>query len=75
VSLTALGEYRANGTFNAQNALDLVQTWVANPVYSDILFELRYTTKDFGGVKFPTVLPIHQVTRGGASPTIPWRSR
>jgi glyoxylase-like metal-dependent hydrolase (beta-lactamase superfamily II) len=50
-----------NGTFNDQNLLELVQTWVANPVYGDMLYELRYTNyKDFGGVKFPTVLHIHQ---------------
>jgi glyoxylase-like metal-dependent hydrolase (beta-lactamase superfamily II) len=61
VSFTAMGKYRVNGTFNDQNMLELVQTWVANPVYGDMLYELRYTNyKDFGGVKFPTVLHIHQ---------------
>ena len=61
VSFTAMGKYRVNGTFNDQNMLELVQTWVPNPVYGDMLYELRYTDyKDFGGVKFPTVLHIHQ---------------
>src|SRR2546425_2627103 len=61
VSFTAMGKYRVNGTFNDQNMLELVQTWVPNPVYGDMLYELRYTNyKDFGGVKFPTVLHIHQ---------------
>ena len=61
VSFTTMGKYRVNGTFNDQNLLELVQTWVANPVYGDMLYELRYTEyKDFGGVKFPTVLHIHQ---------------
>src|SRR3989441_2886414 len=61
VSFTAMGKYRVNGTFNDQNMLELVQTWVANPVYGDMLYELRYTNyKDYGGVKFPTVLHIHQ---------------
>src|SRR5437016_4267067 len=61
VSFTTMGKYRVNGTFNDQNQLELVQTWVANPVYGDMLYELRYTNyKDFGGVKFPTVLHIHQ---------------
>src|SRR6266853_1168559 len=61
VSFTTMGKYRVNGTFNDQNLLELVQTWVANPVYGDMLYELRYTDyKDFGGVKFPTVLHIHQ---------------
>jgi glyoxylase-like metal-dependent hydrolase (beta-lactamase superfamily II) len=61
VSFTAMRKYRVNGTFNDQNLLELVQTWVANPVYGDMLYELRYTNyKDFGGVKFPTLLHIHQ---------------
>src|SRR6266850_4074515 len=61
VSFTLMGKYRVNGTFNDQNLLELVQTWIPNPVYGDMLYELRYTNyKDFGGVKFPTVLHIHQ---------------
>src|SRR5947208_12247704 len=61
VSFTAMGKYRVNGTFNDQNMLELVQTWIPNPVYGDMLYELRYTNyKDFGGVRFPTVLHIHQ---------------
>src|SRR5215475_9419422 len=61
VSFTAMGKYRVNGTFNDENLLELVQTWIPNPVYGDMLYELRYTNyKDFGGVKFPTVLHIHQ---------------
>jgi glyoxylase-like metal-dependent hydrolase (beta-lactamase superfamily II) len=61
VSFTTMGKYRVNGTFNDQNQLELVQTWVANPVYGDMLYELRYTDyKDYAGVKFPSVLHIHQ---------------
>jgi glyoxylase-like metal-dependent hydrolase (beta-lactamase superfamily II) len=61
VSFTALGKYKVNGTFNDQNLLELVQTWVPNPVLGDMLYETRYTEyKDFGGVKFPTVLHSHQ---------------
>src|SRR5213593_3127660 len=61
VSFTAMGKYRVNGTFNDQNMLELVQTWIPNPVYGDMLYELRYTNyKDYGGVKFPTTLHIHQ---------------
>ncbi len=61
VSFTTMGKYRVNGTFNDQNMLELVQTWIPNPVYGDMLYELRYTNyKDFGGVKFPTLLHIHQ---------------
>ena len=61
VSFTAMGKYKVVGTFDDQNLLALVHTWVPNPVYGDMLYELRYTNyKDFGGVKFPTTLHIHQ---------------
>jgi glyoxylase-like metal-dependent hydrolase (beta-lactamase superfamily II) len=61
VSFTAMGKYRIVGTFNDQNLLNMVHTWVPNPVYGDMLYELRYTNyKDFGGVMFPTTLHIHQ---------------
>jgi glyoxylase-like metal-dependent hydrolase (beta-lactamase superfamily II) len=61
VSFTAMGKYRVNGTFNDENLLELVQTWIPNPVYGDMLYELRYTNyKDFAGVKHPTLLHIHQ---------------
>ncbi len=61
VSCTLMGKYRVNGTFNDQNMLELVQTWIPNPVYGDMLYELRYTNyKDFGGVKFPTMIHVHQ---------------
>jgi Metallo-beta-lactamase superfamily len=61
VSFTTMGKYRVTGTFNDQNLLELVTTRIANPFYGDMLYELRYTNyKDFGGVKFPTLLHIHQ---------------
>jgi len=61
VSFTALGKYRVNGTINAQNLVERVQTWVPNPVLGDMVYEHRYTEyKDFGGVRFPTVLHSHQ---------------
>ena len=61
VSFTALGKYRVNGTINDENLVQLVRTWVPNPVFGDMLYETRYTNyKDFGGVKFPTVLHSHQ---------------
>ncbi len=61
VSFTAMNKYRINGTFNDENMLELVQTWIPNPVYGDMLYELRYTNyKDFAGVRYPTVLHIHQ---------------
>jgi len=61
VSFTMMGKYKVVGTFDDQNLLAMVHTWVPNPVYGDMLYELRYTNyKDFGGVKFPTTLHIHQ---------------
>jgi len=61
VSFTALGKYRVNGTINDRNLVELVTTWVPNPVYGDMLFEMRYTDyEEFDGVMFPTVLHEHQ---------------
>ena len=61
VSFTALGKYKVNGTINDQNQVELVQTWIANPVLGDTLYETRYSEyKDFAGVKFPTVWHSHQ---------------
>jgi len=41
-----------------------VQTWVANPVLGDMVYEIRYTEwKDFGGVKFPTLFHVHNGNR------------
>ena len=61
VSFTALGKYRVNGTINDENLIEVVSTWVPNPIYGDMLFEMRYTQyEDFDGVMFPTVLHEHQ---------------
>jgi glyoxylase-like metal-dependent hydrolase (beta-lactamase superfamily II) len=61
VSFTAFGKFRVNGTINDQNLVELVQTRIPNPVLGDMLWETRYTEyRDFGGVKFPTVLHMHQ---------------
>ena len=61
VSFTALGKYKVNGTINDENLVELVVTWVPNPVYGDMLFEMRHTQyEEFDGVMFPTVLHEHQ---------------
>jgi glyoxylase-like metal-dependent hydrolase (beta-lactamase superfamily II) len=61
VSFTALGKYRVTGTINDQNVIEFVQTRVPNPVFGDMLYEIRYGPyKDFGGVKFPTVIHHHE---------------
>ena len=61
VSFTALGKYRVNVTINDQNLVELVQTWVANPVLGDMLYETRYVNyQDYAGVKFPGVIHSHE---------------
>ena len=61
VSFTALGKYKVNGAINDQNLVEVVSTWVPNPVYGDMLLEMRYTQyEDFDGVMFPTVVHEHQ---------------
>ncbi len=62
VSFTVMGgKYRINGTINDQNLVELTDTWFPNPVYGDINYEMRYTQyKDFGGVKFPMLVHVHQ---------------
>jgi glyoxylase-like metal-dependent hydrolase (beta-lactamase superfamily II) len=61
VSFSALNKYRINGTINEKNLVERTQTWIANPVFGDLIFDHRYTEyKDFGGVMFPTVLHSHQ---------------
>ena len=45
----ALGKYRVNGTINDQNLVELVTTWIPNPVYGDMLYEVRHLQdRDFG---------------------------
>ena len=58
VSYMAMGKYRINGTINDQNLVELVTTWIPNPVYGDMLYEVRHLNyRDFGPVKFPTTHP------------------
>jgi glyoxylase-like metal-dependent hydrolase (beta-lactamase superfamily II) len=61
VSFTFLGKYKINGHINDKNLVELVGTWIANPFYGDMDYEMRYTQyQDFGGVKFPMLLHTHQ---------------
>jgi hypothetical protein len=60
VSFPILGKYKMNLTINDQNLVELVDTWIPNPVYGDMDYEMRYTQyKDVGGVKFPMLLHVH----------------
>lgn len=61
VTFTALGKYRVNGTITADNLVERVQTWIANPVFGDMVYEHRYTEyRDYNGVKFPGLVHTHQ---------------
>ncbi len=61
VSFTTLDKYRVNGTIGADNLVERTQTWIANPVLGDTVFDHRYSDyRDFGGVLFPAVLHSHQ---------------
>ena len=65
VSFTAMEKYHLSGMFTDQNLLEYVQTWVANPVFGDMLYEIRYTDyEDFGGIKFPTNIHGHAGASG-----------
>ena len=61
VSFTAMAKYRVNGTINEDNLVERVQTWVASPIFGDMIYDHRYTEyQNFDGVMFPTVLHSHQ---------------
>ena len=61
VTFTALGKYRVNGTITSDHLVERVQTWIANPVFGDMVYEHRYTEyKDYNGVKFPSLVHTHQ---------------
>jgi hypothetical protein len=61
VSFSLFGGYKMNVTINDQNLVELVDTWFPNPIYGDMDYEMRYTQyKDFGGVKFPGLVHVHQ---------------
>ena len=61
VSFTALNKYRINGTINEKNLVERTQTWVANPVFGDMIYDHRFTDyKAFGNIMFPSVIHSHQ---------------
>ena len=61
VSFTFLDKYRINGTIDDENLVELVDTWIANPFYGDMDYELRYTRyEDFDGIMHPMLIHTHQ---------------
>ena len=54
------GKYRVNGTINDKNLVEFTGTWIANPLYGDMPYEMRYTQyKDYNGVMFPGLIHVH----------------
>jgi glyoxylase-like metal-dependent hydrolase (beta-lactamase superfamily II) len=67
VSFTAPNKAKFEGLLNEQNLVEMITTWLDNPVLGDIAFEAVFRDyKDFGGVKFPT----HIVQRNGGYPVL-----
>ena len=61
VSFTYLGKYKINGTIDDRNLVELVGTWIPNPVYGDMDYEMRYTRyQNVDGVMFPGQIHTHQ---------------
>ena len=54
ITFTMAGNHKYVGRINAQNQVERVQTWIANPVLGDTLVEIAYSDyRDFNGVQFP----------------------
>ncbi len=61
VSFTFLDKYKINGTITDGNLVELVGTWIPNPVYGDMDYEMRYTRyENHDGVMFPMQIHTHQ---------------
>ncbi|PYS34931.1 MAG: MBL fold metallo-hydrolase [Acidobacteria bacterium] len=57
VTFTLQNKYKFVGFINDQNLVERIQTWIDNDVVGDMLVEAWYSQyKDFGGVKFPTMI-------------------
>ncbi len=57
VTVVLQNKFRVVGYINDQNLVERVQTWIDNDVLGDMLVDASYSLyKDFGGVKFPTMI-------------------
>jgi len=57
VTFTAMGKFKVTGTIDSQGMVTKTETRIPNPVLGDMLVETDYSGyKDFGGVKFPTMI-------------------
>ena len=64
VSITVNGKYRVDATINAENLLQRIHTWVADPVLGDMNYEHEFTNDSYidlgNGIRFPTGWHSHQ---------------
>ena len=71
VSFVALGKYRVNGTINAQNMVQRMQTWIPNPVVGDLYYENVYTNyRNVNGVQVPRFHQHQDYDDGGTPPVV-----
>lgn len=57
VTFSLQNKYKVCGTINDKNLVEKVRTWIDNDVLGDMPVEAWYSEyKDFGGVKFPTMI-------------------
>jgi glyoxylase-like metal-dependent hydrolase (beta-lactamase superfamily II) len=79
IAYTVPGQLKVNALVNAQNLVEKVESWVANPVVGDMLVETTYSDyRDFDGVKFPTKIvqkqggfPSLELTVSAVQPNVP----
>jgi glyoxylase-like metal-dependent hydrolase (beta-lactamase superfamily II) len=67
ISFTARNQYRVEGYVNAQNLIERIDTWTANPILGDTLIQTTFADyRAFDGVQFPTRI----VQQQGGFPTL-----
>jgi len=61
LSFTWDDKYKVNAHITPDNLVERTQTWVANPVFGDMVYEYRFTDyQNHDGVMFPGVIHAHQ---------------
>jgi glyoxylase-like metal-dependent hydrolase (beta-lactamase superfamily II) len=64
VSIAVNGKYRVDATVNAQDLLQRIHTWVADPVLGDMNYEHEFTNDSYvdagNDIRFPTGWHSHQ---------------
>ena len=64
VSISVMDKYRVDATFNGENLLQRIHTWVGDPVLGDFNYEHEFTNASYvdvgDGIRFPTGWHHHQ---------------